>query len=299
MFAEQKGKTLCVHKERTVMTRLGKGMEKTGKLSRQAIRTTLKVLQEGVTEAESFKAERIIGIGTSALRTAENREAFLKEAKKLLGKHLFIVSGRLEGELVFRAMKSYKRWKKGKLLGFDLGGGSIEIVEGNGSQLHACRSLRLGTVRVKETLLGKQPMRESLLEQAQNLLKKKLKNLEKSFDWGIPDVVASGGAMFALCGISQDMPYGSDITKIDGYRLTQRKMRELTKLLSEMSVPEIQKRWNVPVKRSDIVLAGALVYSVLMEQFGVKQVACSLRGARHGAWDKWLANEPYERVVYL
>ena len=79
--------------ERARITRLGKGVDKTGKLDPAAAHKTLDTITEFAREARAMGAEKIIAVATSALRDASDGVDFIQQVKETAGIELQIIPG--------------------------------------------------------------------------------------------------------------------------------------------------------------------------------------------------------------
>ena len=84
-----------------VITRLGKGVDETGRFDPDALARTVEVLERYCRQARHLGAERIRVAATSAVRDAENREAFADAVLRLAGSELEVISGEREAGLSF------------------------------------------------------------------------------------------------------------------------------------------------------------------------------------------------------
>src|SRR3954454_6712222 len=147
---------------RLKITRLGEGVDERKRLLPSPIARVRNVLTDFRREAEQLGAERTLAIATSAVRDAENGEAFLGEVEWSYGFETRLLSGHDEAQLTFRGV-SLGRELSEETLVIDIGGGSTELVAGgpNGLQFHD--SLDIGCVRLTERFLHTDPPPEEEL----------------------------------------------------------------------------------------------------------------------------------------
>src|SRR5262249_21076482 len=126
---------------RTRITRLGEGVDARRRLLPLPVARVRNALTDFRREAESLGAERILAVATSAVRDAENGEAFLGEVEWSYGFETRLLSGDEEAALTLRGVG---RLEPGALVS-DIGGGSTELVSGSFR-----RSLDIGCVRLTE-----------------------------------------------------------------------------------------------------------------------------------------------------
>ncbi|MGI9609562.1 MAG: Ppx/GppA phosphatase family protein, partial [Acidimicrobiia bacterium] len=131
------------------VVRLGSGSGDMKTLAPDAIDRGIDALTRMREVAESLGA-RVHAVATSAVREATNRSDFLDRARTESGVEVQVISGFEEARLIhlglLKALPVFDR----RIMGFDIGGGSTEIVVGLGSDLLAARSFRLGAIRLTE-----------------------------------------------------------------------------------------------------------------------------------------------------
>jgi exopolyphosphatase/guanosine-5'-triphosphate,3'-diphosphate pyrophosphatase len=138
------------------ITRLGKGVDATGKLDPEAIDRTLAVLRTYQTSIEAHGATQVRITATSAARDAANRDELFDAAEEILGVRPELLSGDEEGQLTFTGATAELDAGDGPFLVVDIGGGSTELTVGT-SALDAVRSLDVGCVRLTEKHLHSDP----------------------------------------------------------------------------------------------------------------------------------------------
>jgi exopolyphosphatase/guanosine-5'-triphosphate,3'-diphosphate pyrophosphatase len=78
---------------RATITRLGHGVDRTGRLDDAAVERTLEVLRDFATVLGAHGADRVRAVATSAARDAANRDAFFDAAEAILGTRPELLSG--------------------------------------------------------------------------------------------------------------------------------------------------------------------------------------------------------------
>src|SRR3954466_12888666 len=133
----------------TVITRLGEGVDARRRLLPVPIARVRNVLADFRREAEALGARRSLLIATSAVRDAENGEAFLGELEWSYGFSTRLLSGDEEALMTFRGVTTDRDVAAGTLV-FDVGGGSTELVLGGPDGVESHASLNIGCVRLTE-----------------------------------------------------------------------------------------------------------------------------------------------------
>ena len=124
-----------------VITRLGRDVDRTGRLDPEALARTLEVLARFCRRARALGAERIRVGATSAVRDAENRDEYASAVRELAGSELEIVTGEQEAALSFLGGTHGLDPSWGPFAVQDIGGGSTEFVTGARARARRARDL--------------------------------------------------------------------------------------------------------------------------------------------------------------
>jgi exopolyphosphatase/guanosine-5'-triphosphate,3'-diphosphate pyrophosphatase len=139
------------------MTRLGQGLLPAQALQPEPIQRTVRVLRRFRELAESQDASTILAVGTSALREAANRAAFLALARHEADLEIAVISGEEEGRLALLGVRTGLPMPPDRLVMLDIGGGSTEILLAEGLRILASASTGLGAVKLTERFLKTDP----------------------------------------------------------------------------------------------------------------------------------------------
>ncbi|MEM7679280.1 MAG: Ppx/GppA family phosphatase, partial [Myxococcota bacterium] len=115
------GQTSVV-KERADFTRIGEGLDQTGRLQPEAIERTLAAVTSYVKTARELGADRIAAVGTAGLRGAQNADVFLQRARNEAGVDIEVIAGHREASLAYRAPAA--EYGPGSMVVVDIGGRS-------------------------------------------------------------------------------------------------------------------------------------------------------------------------------
>jgi len=126
--------------------RLGGNMERDGMLQEPAMQAALHCLSQFGQRLRDVPPENVRAVGTNTLRRAKNRGQFLEQAERSLGHAIQVISGIEEARLVYLgAVRTLPRSEDRRLV-VDIGGGSTEMIVGEGLQTDALESLQMGCV---------------------------------------------------------------------------------------------------------------------------------------------------------
>ena len=149
LVADVEGGSVRELDRRLEITRLGEGVDERRILLPQAIARVRNVLAEYRRAAEEAGAERTLAFATSAVRDAENGEAFLGEIEWSYAFKTRLLGGDEEALLTFRGVSAGRDVAPGTVV-IDVGGGSTELILGGPDGVAFHTSLDLGCVRLTE-----------------------------------------------------------------------------------------------------------------------------------------------------
>lgn len=141
---------------RMVITRLGRGVDATGRLDPEAIAATVDVLRDYRDAMDEHGVTKVRITATSAARDAANADDFFAAAEAAVGTRPELLSGLEEGELSFAGATADLDPGDGPFLVVDIGGGSTECMVGT-DRVEAVRSFDVGCVRLTEKHLASDP----------------------------------------------------------------------------------------------------------------------------------------------
>ncbi len=297
LIAERRGDTIIPLVEAATITRLGQGVDKTRTLAPEAVERTLACLQTYATEIQKHAPCKIAVVGTSAMRDATGGMDFRERARAILSVVPAVVSGDEEAELTFVGSLSGLE-TKGKILVFDVGGGSTEIILGTREGGPEAKvSLDIGSVRLTERHVRTDPPTEAELLRVREDVRRALATasflgsahlggppVENGGDgstvFGVHFVGVAGTLTTLAAFIKNVVPY--DGGKVHGATLRTDEIANAAAYLA--SIPQSERK-SLPAmepKRADVIVSGAILVEELLRFCGATFVTVSDRGVRWG-----------------
>ncbi len=286
--------TLDILFDGTTITRLGKGVDGSGRIADDAAERTLSALADFGERARSLGAQTVAAVGTSALRDATNGAQIVAEAERRLGGTVEVIAGTREAELTYRAARNdgdiaraSGSARVGLFVTSDIGGGSTEIVQGVDDDIIYAESLQIGAVRLSERAGLGDPITGEAFQAALLLANAALADVPVPPAALAPILIASGGTAANLAAIEiAAAAVGSveavTFDAVHASRLTRAQIESRAAFLA--ALPLAQRR-NVPglePDRADVIVAGAIIQARVMARLGVDSLLVSLRGLRYG-----------------
>ncbi len=280
LIAEVEDGNLKTLLKRGVVTRLGKGILRTGRLSEESIRRTVEVLKEFRDTIASYGVERVYAVTTEAARLASNADEFLEKVREL-GFNIRVLSSRDEAEIVFRANLLHFE-PEGKAMTVDLGGGSTEIVYGDMNSIDYLESLKFGVVFLYEEFIRSDPPLPSELKGIEEFIDEQLKKVKEKINLSSNfSVYAVGGTITSVVAMEEEMKV-YDPNRVHGYRLKEEVIDRWYRKLSSMPIEERRKVVGLEPNRADVIIPGLAFFSRFCKAFGVKEITVSEIGLLYG-----------------
>jgi exopolyphosphatase/guanosine-5'-triphosphate,3'-diphosphate pyrophosphatase len=258
---------------RLEITRLGEGVDARGQLLPQAIARVRNVLVDYRRTIEELGAERTLAFATSAVRDAENGEAFLGEVEWSYGFATRLLSGHEEALLTFRGVAVGRDLTDGTLV-VDVGGGSTELILGGPGGVSFHESFDLGCVRLTERFPA-DPEAAAV-------------HVRAVLDQGVPGdletrtAIGVAGTVTQLATLDLGLEH-EEPELVHGHRLSAQTVASQVERLGAMPVEEIRRLRGMHPERAPVIVAGAVVVRELLSHFGLAELEVSERDIMHGA----------------
>ncbi len=268
---------------RTTVTRLGQGVEATGRLADEAIGRVTEALAVYREVMDRLGAERIIAVATSAMRDAENGPAFRKDIRERFGIDARTISGDEEARLTFLGATSGRN-PGSETLAIDIGGGSTEYVSGRaGGDPGFHVSTRMGSVRFTERhLISDPPEHAELTALAEDARGGIEADVPAEVRERVEHGIAVAGTATTLAAIDQKLdPY--DPEKVHGYRVNLGACERIVAQLAALTVAERRGVTGLHPDRAPPIVAGAVIMLESMRVFGLDDIEVSESDILHGA----------------
>ena len=268
---------------RTEITRLGEGVDATGRLAEAAMDRVRAVMDA---YAPAIAAcDVTTGVLTSATRDAANGDAFVLEIRTRYGVDARVIDGDTEARLTFLGATSDRPPSAAPLLVVDIGGGSTEFVVGIGGTVAFRASTQTGVVRQTERHLHHDPPTAAeltaLAAEVRAIIAAAVPG-EVRERGGSGAGVAVAGTATQCAAVAQSLvPY--DPARVHGYRLS---LATCTDLLDRLASLPLDERREVPgmhPKRAPTIVAGIVILIEAMRAFGLDAVEVSEHDILYGA----------------
>jgi exopolyphosphatase / guanosine-5'-triphosphate,3'-diphosphate pyrophosphatase len=262
----------------STVTRLGEGVEATGRLGEDPQRRVFATLERYAAEIRAHECEASAAVMTSAVRDAANGAEFSATVRDRFGLAGRTLSGDEEAAATYAGATAARSPEDPtELVVIDIGGGSTELVCGAGGELGFHVSAQIGVVRHTERHLASDPPARG-----------ELAALASDVDAGIAAVVSEevrerAQAAVAVAGTATSSaaidlalePY--DTTKVEGHVLSRGKLDALLERLAALPLAERRDVRGLDPDRAPTIVAGVVILSRVLDAFGLADVEISDR----------------------
>lgn len=268
--------TLRVERE---IVRLGGGFSDETGLSFDAQQRGLDCLKRFSAIMQEFGVKHVRASATSAVRDAVNGMFFVERVMQETGIQLTVIDGDLEGRLTLNGVISGLDVLHDNMVVLDVGGGSTEITVAEKGVPQLVRSMPLGVVRLTEGF--------STYESMSQRISKVISQLESEISLkGIclqpgSELVATAGTATTLAAIQMEME-DYDYRRVNNFLISRAEIEAIYERLlpltpvERISIPGLEKG------REDLIMAGILVTTNVMDTFGFSRLKVSDYGLLEG-----------------
>lgn len=264
-----------------------------GALSAAGLERAVAALVRFRAAADAAGAE-VCAVATAALRAATNADEFLGRARVEAGIAVEVISGHEEARLAYLGVLQGMAPVAADVLCADVGGGSTELLLGEGRRALRTASIPIGALVVTRTWIGADPVLPTAIDRARDgLLAAFLPELE-GFRGAIaarsgPLVgIATSGTIQRVARIARALgsttaPIPDGDADVQGLILTRDDMQGVVAAL--VAAPTNEARQRIPgmdASRADILLGGALIHEVVADGLGLSNWTVSMAGLRMG-----------------
>jgi exopolyphosphatase / guanosine-5'-triphosphate,3'-diphosphate pyrophosphatase len=273
--------------------RLGERCQETGNLTPAAINRAIATLRRCQELAHSYQAEAIIAAATSAVREAPNGREFIELVRQELGLSIDLIAGEEEARRIYLGVLSAVEFNQQPHAIIDIGGGSTEIILGDGGEPRYLSSTKIGAVRLSELFVQTDPISDNDYRRLKTYVRGML-------EWPTDSVlsliqpgetlqlIGTSGTIESLLTLHLSEKLGEPPSSLGGYELSLADLRQLTQRLRQMKYEQRAQMLGMSERRAEIIVSGAVILQEAMEMLGCKRLRACSRALREGMIVDWM-----------
>jgi exopolyphosphatase/guanosine-5'-triphosphate,3'-diphosphate pyrophosphatase len=266
--------------DRAEVTRLGDGLDESGRLNPEPIARTVAAVAGMVEEARTQRVAAIAAVGTAWFRIAPNGQELIDEVQARCGVQVEVISGEDEARLAYlAAVAGLGLTDRGSRVVFDTGGGSSQFTFGDGDEVQERFSVDVGAVRFTERFALDGPVSREVLDAALKAIEQDLGRLEGR---GTPEtLVGLGGALTNLAAVRHALAtYDRDV--VQATVLDTDEIDRQIELYRTRTADQRREVVGLQPARAEVILAGACIARTVLSLLGRSSLVVSDRGLRYG-----------------
>jgi exopolyphosphatase/guanosine-5'-triphosphate,3'-diphosphate pyrophosphatase len=257
-------------------TQLGAGLTADKKLDRASQARALEVLARFRERLRGLPRDAVRAVGTNALRVAKNSAAFLREARETLGFPIEVIAGREEARLIYLGVAHALPPAEDRRLVVDIGGGSTELIVGQGLKPKLMESLYMGCVssslrHFPDGRIDKKSLKAAVLEARQELAV--VARRYRRAGW--KEAVGSSGTARSLEGILMENGWAA-------HGITRAGLDRLWDLLLDAGRADADRIPGLKPARAPVLLGGFAIMYAIFEELDLQEMTVSEAALRHG-----------------
>ncbi|MEB3233164.1 MAG: Ppx/GppA phosphatase family protein, partial [Leptolyngbyaceae bacterium] len=274
------------------MVRLGDRDKASKKLTVEAMTRGLDALRRYRDLARSLKADAIIAVATSAVREAPNGNEFLQTVQQQLGLSIDLISGEEEARRIYLGVLSAVEFNQKPHIIIDIGGGSTELVLGDGQDPRTLSSTKIGAVRLTSEFVTTDPISDKefmmLNAYVRGMLERTVDDLRSHLRPGEqPQLIGTSGTIEAIASL---YAHRSDAPpqNLSGYEISREAVAEILDHLRQLDLKERLDLPGLSERRAEIIVAGATILHEAMVMLGCQSLQVCERSLREGVIVNWM-----------
>ncbi len=258
------------------MVRLAAGLDETGRLDRTAVDMALSCLERFGQRLRDMKAESVRVVGTNTLRRAKRRGAFLDRARAALGHPIEIISGIEEARLIYLGVAHTMPSEPGRRLVVDIGGGSTEIIIGEGVHARKLESLYMGCVSTSARFFADGEITEKRVKRARLAARLELEPVRANFrDYGWDQAVGASGTIRSVSDVLRSRGVGDGV-------ITPAAVEMLIEQAIRAGSVERMRLAGLSPERIPVFAGGLAILAEVLDILGIKHLRTADGALREG-----------------
>ncbi|NER29000.1 MAG: Ppx/GppA family phosphatase, partial [Symploca sp. SIO1C4] len=259
----------------------------------EAMARSLATLQRCRELAKSFNAEQIVTVATSAVREARNGRDFLRQVNSEVGLFVNLISGQEEARRIYLGVLSGMDFNREPHIIIDIGGGSTELILGDSHEPRSLSSTKVGAVRLTSEFVSTDPISNSEFKYLQayirGMLERPVEELQAHLKAGEKQrLVGTSGTIETLATMHAIQKLGMLPNPLTGYQMSRQDLKEMLNHLASLNCTQRSQLPGMSERRSEIIVAGALILLEAMNLLGVESIIVAERALREGIIVDWM-----------
>jgi exopolyphosphatase/guanosine-5'-triphosphate,3'-diphosphate pyrophosphatase len=284
LITEQEGEQIREISKIQIAVKLGEGGIEFGRIAPAAFERGQLALEEFRKIINTYPCEEIHVIATSAIRTAENGQDFIRDALKRSGFSITCISGMEEAEWIAKGVFHSLPTMSHPYLIMDIGGGSVEFILCEGKTILHKQSLDIGAARLLARFKPSDPILTSELQLLISYLEESLSGLmHQTQEAGAMTLVGSAGSFESILDLVSDLPdYESRAIGPACYMIPMEAFEQVYAQLLASTRAEREQMKGLADYRVEMMVVSSVLIGTVIKMARIEKVYCSLYSLKEG-----------------
>ncbi|PKQ65734.1 hypothetical protein BZG02_01635 [Labilibaculum filiforme] len=265
-------------------TKIGKGGINNNIITDEAIERAKSALDSITEISNQFEVSKTLAFATSAIRSAENGDAFVKLIEEKYNICIDIITGEREADLIFLGTKKAIELNHEPVAILDIGGGSNEIIIANNQKVFWKNSYPLGMTRLLEKFNPANPINKNMVKEIEEYLKSQMADLFEALDiHSVKTLIGSSGSFDTIKQVLV-----ANVPEINGFPTThfEIKLKDFFKLHQLFLASTLEEREQMPGMdpvRVELIVIASIFINYLVKESGISKLFQSSFALKEGA----------------
>lgn len=253
---------------------MGKGGINNKILTKEAIRRGIKSLKHHQQTLIKYQVESVIGIATSAIRTADNGDEFVNLVKEELNIDILVIDGKKEAQFIYDGVKQVVPISAEKVLIIDIGGGSIEFIISNRDGICWKNSFEIGMARILDLFHPSNPITKGEQLDIENHYKKELQPLFDALgEHQVHAIVGSSGAFDTIAAmVALESHPHLKMSKITHYEIDKNSFFNLHRRFINSTIEERMKMERMDSFRVEMIVLASIFINFIIRECDIERI---------------------------
>ena len=273
-----------IYKSKTAV-KLGEGAIHHDRIASIPFRRGINALVHYKEIINKYKADKIFAFATSAIRSAENGDMFVKAAAQKTKIDIKIITGSKEAELICYGVRQCVNLKGKPSLIMDIGGGSTEFIIADDKKIFWKKSFNIGAARLLEIFHPSNPISEVEINLIENYLDDKLLPLRNAIKkYPVGKLIGSSGSFDTFAEMAGYRFHDKNVIQnLKSYKFDMDEFFQLYHLIVNSRTGDRMKMKGLIRMRVDMIVIAAICTEYILRTLNIKQMYLSKYALKEGA----------------
>lgn len=269
---------------------LGSGLDRDNRLDEETQQRALECLARFAQRITGVRRGNVRVVGTNTLRMARNAKAFIARAEQVLGHDIEVVAGREEARLIYLGVAHSLAANGGSRLVVDIGGGSSELIIGEGFEAVETESLHMGCVSFRQRFFADGRITEAGMARAVTAARQEVLSIEANYRrMGWTQAVGASGTIKAIAQVCEE-------GGLTDHGITLEALEKIARKVVKAGSADALSLNGLREDRKPIFASGLAILLGIFRQLGITHMTVSAGALREGLLYDLLGRFTHEDV---